>query len=330
MAVHDESLDRAGLVLSLNEAWVRRAAFHAEAGASDAYRLMDGRYEGAPGWAVDRYGSCVLIHCFHRGGAVEATLLALVNVLQEHLGPETPVFLKERFASGSVRERQEGRQVAGGAVLGAADDPMAGRVGRLVVTELGLRFGVDLCYGQNTGLFADARPARAWLRDNSEGRRVLNLFSYTAAFGVVASSGGARSVTNVDGVRSAIERGRVNYQLNQLQADSRTHLKSDVFDYLRRALRRGESWDGIILDPPPQATQGRNRGFDPRRDTKKLLDRALALCAPGGWILGLSAAQSPTLFDLAGDQGTWEFLLPALDFATGEGRGRRAAVLHLR
>ncbi|MBN95779.1 MAG: hypothetical protein CL928_17200 [Deltaproteobacteria bacterium] len=330
MWMDEDIVDRGRLVESMAKAWARRSALHAAVDRCDAYRLMDGRHEGAPGWTVDRYGPCVLVQCFGRGGAPEELVTALVELFQERLGADTPVFLKERFGVGSAREREDGRQVAGPALVPAGDDSMGHRPGRLVVNEHGLRFGVDLSYGQNTGLFADARSARAWVRANSQGRRILNLFSYTGAFGVAASCGGARSVTNVDRVRSAIERGRVNYSLNQLESDSRTHLRSDVFDYLRRSTRRDESWDGIILDPPPRPTPGRRRGFDPRRDTEKLFARALELCGDGAWVLGMAAIQSPSLFDLGEQIGEWERLPTEADFPVVEGRGRRAAVLQLR
>lgn len=247
---------------------------------------MDGRAEGLPGWTVDRYGPVGLIQSY--GAADPDTIDALASVVCD-APPVAGVVLKER----GVRDRGEGRLIRGSIPPPPADDPFADRPGRGVITEDGARLGIDLLYGVNTGLFLDARPLRQWVRQHANGARVLNLFSYTAAFGVAAALGGARSTTNVDLVPSALERGRANYQLNSLPIDPRGHLRSDVFELLKKALERGTTWDLVIVDPPPVPTVGRGRrgrGFDPRRDTQRLLESALGVCAPGGIVLALSAA----------------------------------------
>ena len=64
--------------------------------------------------------------------------------------------------------------------------------------ENGLRFLVDPAAGQKTGFFLDQRENRASRARSRAGKRVLNLFSYTGAFGVYAAAGGATSVENVD------------------------------------------------------------------------------------------------------------------------------------
>jgi 23S rRNA (cytosine1962-C5)-methyltransferase len=73
------------------------------------------------------------------------------------------------------------------------------------ILENGLRFEVDPASGQKTGFFLDQRENRALTRSLAAGRRVLNLFSYTGAFGVYAAAGGATFVDNVDGSEVAIE-----------------------------------------------------------------------------------------------------------------------------
>lgn len=245
-----------------------------------------------------------------------------------------PVVLKERGVKGGG----EGRVVQGVLPAPPEDDPFADRAGRLVITEDGARLGVDLLYGVNTGLFLDARPMRAWVRQNSEERRVLNLFSYTAAFGVAAARGGARSTTNIDLVPSALERGKANYQLNDLPIDARGHVRSDVFKFLNKARKRGSTWDLVIVDPPPVPTKGRGRGgrgFDPRRDMQRVLEASLAVCATGGTVLALSATKGSDRFEeplaaaIATDGRTWhqEPIARGDDFPGPE--GLRAVVLSM-
>ncbi len=269
----------------------------APAPPGSARRLLDGRAEGLPGWTVDRYGPVALIQSFGAQGAEAATLSELTAALLD-LPDIACAVLKER----GVRQgdRGEGRVLAG--VLPGPDerDPLASRAGRFVIHEGDLRLGVDLLYGVNTGLFLDARPMRRWVQGHARGLRVLNLFSYTAAFGVAAAVGGATSTTNVDLVPSALERGRANYALNDLPVDGRSHARDDVFDFLKRATRRGEQWDLVVVDPPPVPTSGRGRkgkGFDPRRDQHKVITRALSVCADGGTVLAMSAAHGAAGFE---------------------------------
>lgn len=264
-----------------------------------AERLLDGRHAGQPGWTVDRFGAVALIQCFDRDGADPDVLRALVADAMAHpvVGG---VVLKER--SVRDRERGEGALVAGELPAGAPDDPFSDRPGRLVVDEDDMRLGVDLLYGFNVGLFLDARPMRQLVRARSEGARVLNLFSYTASFGVAAARGGARSTTNVDLVPSALERGKANYTLNGLAVDPRSHVKSDVFEFLKRARKRGTTWEIVVCDPPPVPTTGgkggkRRKNFDPARDMEKLLRLCLSCVSPGGALLALSAARGAERFE---------------------------------
>lgn len=212
--------------------------------------------------------------------------------------------------------------------------------GSCEILEGGLRFGVDFLYGTNTGLFLDARPLRAWVRNHSKDRRVLNLFSYTGAFGVAAASGGARSVTNVDIVPSAVERGRANFERNGLPSDSRTHMKAEVFDFLSRARKQEARWDLIVADPPPVPTAGRGRsrsrgkrrrGFDPSADLARLLQHCREMLAPGGELLACSALRGERRFEgqlpTATEPRAPVKLRRGLDFPGPDEEGLRAWVI---
>jgi len=309
----------------LEAAWAARADLHDSAG-TDCYRVFDGRFEGAPGWLVDRYGDALLVQCFHREEADEAVLAAVVGWSAGRFA----VVLKERGLRDSARA--EGRLIAGELTPAPADDPFRERAGRLAVREDGLRYGVDLLYGQNTGLFLDARPMRAWVRAHADGRGLLNLFSYTSAFGVAAMAGGANYVTNVDLVPSAQERGAANYALNGFDP-SRAHVRSDVFAFLKRQAGGTRRFGGVICDPPPVPTKKRgkrgkrDRGFSPRTDMAPLLRDAAALREPGGWLLALSAARHAELFEDQLPEGNWTSLQRGSDHPGDPGEGLRARIL---
>jgi 23S rRNA (cytosine1962-C5)-methyltransferase len=78
--------------------------------------------------------------------------------------------------------------------------------------------------------------------------RVLNLFAYTGAASVVARLAGAE-VTHVDASRPGLNWANQNMQLNQ-QADIRW-VYEDAFKFVRREVKRGNRYHGIIMDPPP-------------------------------------------------------------------------------
>ncbi len=274
------------LEAAFRAAWERRADLH-EADDTDAYRVFDGLYEGAPGWTVDRFGE-----------------VAHVRRYGDASGDLAPI-------------------AAGFGLRSPAPGPSACR-------EAGLTFEVDLLRGRNPGLFLDARPMRAWVRALSDGRRVLNLFAYTCSLGVAAAAGGARSTTNVDLVRSALDRGRSNYAHNGLATDTRTFLEADVFDFCRRAAKRGETWDVVIADPPPVRTQGRRKGWDPARHLPRLIEAATELVADGGALLLMSAVRGRSRFeDVVGGEVA-EVLARGADFPGPPEAGLRAVVLRPR
>jgi 23S rRNA (cytosine1962-C5)-methyltransferase len=78
--------------------------------------------------------------------------------------------------------------------------------------------------------------------------RILNLFAYTGAASVVARSAGAE-VTHVDASRPGLNWANQNMQLNALR-DIRW-VYEDAFKFVRREVKRGNKYNGIIMDPPP-------------------------------------------------------------------------------
>ena len=77
--------------------------------------------------------------------------------------------------------------------------------------------------------------------------RVLNLFAYTGGASLAARSAGAE-VTHVDSVRQGVTWARENMEASGL--DGIRWVVEDAMKFVRREVRRGRSYDGIILDPP--------------------------------------------------------------------------------
>lgn len=86
---------------------------------------------------------------------------------------------------------------------------------------------------------------RSWRTNNA---RVLNLFAYTGAASIVARSAGAE-VVHCDASRPGLNWAAHNMQLNELK-DIRW-VYEDAFKFVKREVKRGNKYNGIIMDPPP-------------------------------------------------------------------------------
>jgi len=116
-----------------------------------------------------------------------------------------------------------------------------------------LRFSCRLTPFRHTGLFPEQATNWEWcaklIRQRSEGVRVLNLFGYTGLATLAAAAAGA-TVTHVDASRPAMTWARDNQSLSGLDSAPIRWLIEDVAKFVKREVRRGSHYDGIILDPP--------------------------------------------------------------------------------
>ena len=117
------------------------------------------------------------------------------------------------------------------------------------VTEAGLKFRVNLSDYLDTGLFLDHRITRSLVRDESAGRRVLNLFAYTGAFSVYAAAGGAKSTTTVDLSNTYLDWASDNMDLNGFDGPEHRFVRSDAPGFLLD-YPPGSVWDLAVVDPP--------------------------------------------------------------------------------
>lgn len=149
-----------------------------------------------------------------------------------------------------------------------------------ILTENGLHYRIDLGRKQNNGLFLDMRYGRDWVRENAQGRRVLNLFAYTCGFSVAAIAGGAAHVVNLDMSRAALSRGRENHHLNGHDLGKVSFLGHDLFKSWARVTRDGP-YDMVIIDPP----SFQKGSFALTRDYGKILRRLPELLSAEGYVL---------------------------------------------
>jgi 23S rRNA (cytosine1962-C5)-methyltransferase len=163
-----------------------------------------------------------------------------------------------------------------------------------VVEEYGVKFQVEMNDTLNTGLFLDMRANRHQVSGMSAGRKVLNLFSYTSAFGVHCRMQKASAVVNVDVSRKVLDRGRVNYELNGLVPEKNEFIKADAVEYLERGIKKDNRFDMIILDPPSFARY-EGRIFSVKNDLERVIKMAVKLLEPKG-VLFVATNHSEMLF----------------------------------
>lgn len=182
---------------------------------------------------------------------------------------------------------------------GAPAELLIGKLeSRPVVSENGLKFQLDLGRNQNSGLFLDMRFGRQWVKQNAEGKKVLNLFAYTCGFSVAAMAGGALSVVNVDMAKASLSKGRDNHRLNDQDLSRVSFLGHDIFKSWGK-IRKGGPYDLIIIDPP----SFQKGSFALSKDYSKILRRLPELLSKSGQVL--ACVNSPTV--------TPEFLIQGME-----------------
>ena len=105
---------------------------------------------------------------------------------------------------------------------------------------------------KHVGVFPEQCPHWNWLTDKLKqrpGARVLNLFGYTGAASLVAAAAGAH-VTHVDASKPALAWARHNQALSGMEDKPVRWLLDDAFSFVAREVRRGKTYDAILLDPP--------------------------------------------------------------------------------
>jgi len=261
------TMDDARALMLLSKALLARGELSVDREV-DAWRMVNGKADGFPWLTADFFKGAVLVEQ-HREDADPGPL---ISALPKIFDRDIPIFLKERW-------RRDPAERRGAQIRGASTNS------DLVLVEDGIRFGVKLTGSHHVGIFIDSRQARRRVREIARGKRVLNLFSYTGGFGLAAAAGGARSATNVDNKRSALEAARRNFSLNGFTHDTRTFVRSDVEKYLKRRAATGGEFDLVVLDPPPRYRRPGRNDFVAARSYSGMLARCAGVLASGGKIL---------------------------------------------
>jgi len=268
-----ETVDAAFVAERVAAAAARRAALLA-GGSTDSARLVFSEADGVPGLVADRYGDTIVCQLTTVGAD------AWRDVLADALFALPGVECVYERSDADVRER-EGLQARVGLMRGRAPSPS------LVAHERGFQFAVEVEGGHKTGFYLDQRDARAAVAQWAPSRRVLNVFSYTGAFSVIAARAGAAAVTSIDSSGPALEVAARNAALNGV--DIGELVEADAFTALRGLRDRAKQYDLILLDPPKLANSEQQLD-KASRAYKDLNLLAAKLLAPGGVLMTWSCS----------------------------------------
>jgi len=120
-----------------------------------------------------------------------------------------------------------------------------------VIERKGVKFHIEPMSFKHICLFPE--QAVNWdmmtdlIKKSKREIKVLNLFAYTGGASVECALAGAK-VTHVDAAKSMIDIAKINAKLNGI--DNIRYILDDCVKFVEREIRRGNTYDAIIMDPP--------------------------------------------------------------------------------
>ena len=233
-------IDKDFLKERLSEAFSKRKHFLSE--PRSACRLVNAEGDGLPGLVIDKYADFLVMQINTAGMQnLEKDIIEICAGLVKPEGIYEKSITKARELEGLDFEEKN--------VFGKNPPE------RITISENALLFDVDVIEGQKTGFYLDQRENRKKIQGLSKGKRVLDCFAYTGAFGIYSANGGARSVVAVEISRHACQILRDNFEKNNFSTVLKKVEEMDTFDFFRMSM---EKFDVIVLDPPPFAKSRSN------------------------------------------------------------------------
>jgi 23S rRNA (cytosine1962-C5)-methyltransferase len=262
------------------------------------YRLLHAEGDGVPGLMIDRFGDTLTVQIGTAG--MEKQRSAILAALDRLLAPATVI----------LRADAPSRALEG---LDSYVKTVKGEGHRIAVEENGARYIADLREGQKTGWYYDQRDNRAFIAPLAKGKTVLDAYSYTGGFGILAAKTGAAEVVCLDSSAPALSLAEESARVNGVAIKP---VKADVFEELERLAAAHESFDIVLADPPPFVKS--KKDLEPgAKAYRKLARLAASIVAPGGILMLASCSHN----------------IPAERFAAEcaaglQRNGRRAALIH--
>jgi 23S rRNA (cytosine1962-C5)-methyltransferase len=237
------------------------------------YRLVHAEGDHLPGLVIDRFGDTLTVQIGTTG--MEKQRDAIVAALDQLLSPATVI----------LRADSPSRALEG---MESYVETIKGTGRRIAVEENGVRYIADLTEGQKTGWYYDQRDNRAFIAQFAKGKSVLDAYSYTGGFGLLAAKAGAREVVCLDSSAPALALAEESARANGVKINP---VKADVFLELERLISGAEKFDIVLADPPPFVKS--KKDLEPgAKAYRKLARLAAQVTAPEGILMLASCSHN--------------------------------------
>ena len=269
----------------INEDWwrrmLRRAIAARQANLTTEHatcRLVNAENDFIPGLIVDHYDKWLVLQSLTLG--IETQKATITKLLAEIV---KPMGIYER-SDVEVRSKEGLQSVTG--MLWGVEPP------DYIEIDEGVKLKVDIRKGHKTGFYLDQSDNRRLLGklsatlDAGSQSRILNMFSYTGAFGLHA---GKHHIINVDASHDVLELAEENAQLNNFPLSHHQNIQADAFVYLRDMADAGEQFDILVLDPPKFASS-QQQVDKAARGYKDINLHAFQCVKPGGYLMTFSCS----------------------------------------
>jgi 23S rRNA (cytosine1962-C5)-methyltransferase len=167
--------------------------------------------------------------------------------------------------------------------------------------DMHLKMRLGLTSFKHVGIFPEQAANWNFIYDSCkqiEGAKVLNLFAYTGGATLAARAAGA-DVTHIDSVKQVVTWSRENMESSKL--DGIRWIVEDALKFVQREVRRGNRYDGIILDPPAYGRGANGEKWVLEQNIAEMLEACAELLAEDGFLvlnlysMGLSSTIARTL-----------------------------------
>ena len=269
----NESIDTRFFIKKIKSAIEQRNSFYdeSEQNITTAFRIVNGEGDGLGGLTIDHFAGYYMITWYSIG------IYTFKNMIVEALKQSVEykgIYQKKRFDTK-------------GQYLDDDKDFICGEESSkpLIVRENNVNFAVYLDDGAMTGIFLDQKEVRKTIRDKySNGKTMLNAFSYTGAFSVYAALGGAVKTTSVDLAKRSFPKTSEQFEVNDIDPKLQEIVVDDVFNYFKYAVKKQYKFDMVVLDPPSFA-RTKKMTFSVVKDYVKLLKEAITITNKNGIIV---------------------------------------------
>ena len=199
------------------------------------------------------------------------------------------------------------------------------------ITTAGIVFRLSGTDFGHLGIFPEQRAQWRWIRETVQTAlrgdarpRVLNLFAYSGGSTLAAALGGAE-VCHLDASKGMVQWARDNAALNGLADHPIRWIADDVHKFLRREIRRGRRYDGVVFDPPTFGRGANGETYKIERDLSETIDLVKSVLSDTPLFI-LFSSHTPGLSGLVAENIIGQAFPAATRVESGEmlleGRGR--------